>query len=232
MAGATDIQSDLDEPAYIKTLLCDKITAYTVCQSLSSALFKRERTGIADRLNLSMIDSAVFFLWPDGMMNHTLLDDDVVTLPPLTKSYSLYKCKDGFLSIAALSDAQWFGIFKALGLPEYIEDERFNNAFARSENMVELVKSLTIFESLTVDDALQKLQNEDVPCSKTISLDELMTHPQIEANNLFQLINSASQGKVRALRYPTKFDGNEMFNGKPAPALGEHKKEIIESLSN
>ena len=74
---------------------------------------------------------------------------------PLTKSYSLYKCKDGFLSIAALSDAQWFGIFKALGLPEYIEDERFNNAFARSENMVELVKSLTIFESLTVDDALQ-----------------------------------------------------------------------------
>ena len=59
-----------------------------------------------------------------------------------------------------------------------------------------------------------------------------MTHPQIEANNLFQFINSASQGKVRALRYPTKFDGNEMFNGKPAPALGEHKKEIIESLSN
>ena len=95
-----------------------------------------------------------------------------------------------------------------------------------------LIKSLTIFESLTVDDALQKLQNEDVPCSKTISLDELMTHPQIEANNLFQCINSASQGKVRALRYPTKFDGNEMFNGKPAPALGEHKKEIIESLSN
>jgi CoA:oxalate CoA-transferase len=98
--------------------------------------------------------------------------------------------------------------------------------------MVELVKSLTIFESLTVDDALQKLQDEDVPCSKTISLDELMTHPQIEANNLFQSINSGIQGKVRALRYPTKFDDNEMFNDKPAPALGEHKQEIIESLSN
>ena len=81
-------------------------------------------------------------------------------LPPLTKSYNLYKCKDGFLSIAALSDAQWFGIFRALGLPEYIEDERFNNPFARSENMVELIKSLTIFETLTVDDALQKLQDE------------------------------------------------------------------------
>ena len=98
--------------------------------------------------------------------------------------------------------------------------------------MVELVKSLTIFESLTVDDALKKLQDEDVPCSKTISLDELMIHPQIEANNLFQSIESNIQGEVRALRYPTKFDGNEMFNGSPAPALGEHKQEIIESLGN
>ena len=59
-----------------------------------------------------------------------------------------------------------------------------------------------------------------------------MSHPQIEANNLFQFINSASQGKVRALRYPTKFNDNEMFNDKPAPALGEHKQEIIESLGN
>ena len=53
-----------------------------------------------------------------------------------------------------------------------------------------------------------------------------------DRNNLFQSINSAAQGKVRALRYPTKFDGNEMFNDKPAPVLGEHKQEIIESLSN
>ena len=74
--------------------------------------------------------------------------------------------------------------------------------------------------------------NISIPQVPQDIVQRLMTHPQIEANNLFQLINSASQGKVRALRYPTKFDGNEMFNGKPAPALGEHKKEIIESLSN
>ena len=233
ISGYASVQNN-NQPDLVKNLICDKTTALTCAQGISAALFARERDPkkSGTNIDLSMLDAGLAFLWPDGMMNHTLLDDDVVTLPPLTKSYSLYKCKDGFLSIAALSDAQWFGIFRALGLPEYIEDERFNNAFARSENMVELVKSLTIFESLTVDDALQKLQDEDVPCSKTISLDELMTHPQIEANNLFQSINSDIQGKVRALRYPTKFDDNEMFNDKPAPALGEHKQEIIESLSN
>ena len=230
MAGATDIQSNQNEPEYIKTLLCDKITAYTVCQSLSSALYKREKTGIADRLNLCMLDSAVFFLWPDGMMNHTLLDEDVTKLPAITKTYNLYKCKDGYISIAALSDAQWFGIFRALDLPELIEDSRFNNVLARSENMLELVEALSIFESLTVKVALEKLQREDVPCSKTISLDELMVHPQIDANNLFNAIQSIHQGQVRALRYPTKFSGNAMFNDLAAPALGEHKAEILKSL--
>ena len=188
MAGATDIQSNQNEPEYIKTLLCDKITAYTVCQSLSSALYKREKTGIADRLNLCMLDSAVFFLWPDGMMNHTLLDEDVQTLAPLTKSYNLYKCKDGYISIAALNDLQWFGIFKALDKPEYIEDERFNSTPARSENLVEVMSLLSKFESMTTDEALSKLRNEDVPCSATTTLEELMavsyTHLTLPTSDL------------------------------------------------
>ena len=232
MSGATDIQSDASQPQYIKTLLCDKITAYTVSQSISSALLKRERTGIADRIDLSMIDSAVFFLWPDGMMNHTLLDDDIQTLAPLTKSYNLYKCKDGFISIAALNDLQWFGIFRALGKPEYIENEKFNTTGARSTNLEELMSLLSKFESLTTDEALTKLRNEDVPCAATTTLDELMTHPQILANGLFKEISSDNQGRVRALRYPAKFNNQEVMNHSPAPALGEHKKEIINSLKS
>lgn len=230
MSGATDIQSDANQPQYIKTLLCDKITAYTVTQSISSALLKRERTGAADRIDLSMLDSAVFFLWPDGMMNHTLLDDDVQTLAPLTKSYNLYKCKDGYISIAALNDLQWFGIFKALDKAEYIDDERFNSTPARSENLVEVMSLLSKFESMTTDEALSKLKNEDVPCSATTTLDELMNHPQIEANGLFKEISSLNQGQVRALRFPAKFNNQELMNHAPAPALGEHKSEIIDSL--
>ena len=90
MSGATAIQSDLDKPQYMKTLLCDKITAYTATQSICSALYKRERTGEASSIDLSMLDASMFFLWPDGMMNNTLLDDDVQNLPPLTASYNMY----------------------------------------------------------------------------------------------------------------------------------------------
>ena len=43
MSGATSIQSSDDQPAYIKTLIFDKITAYTACQALTAALYKREK---------------------------------------------------------------------------------------------------------------------------------------------------------------------------------------------
>ena len=59
-----------------------------------------------------------------------------------------------------------------------------------------------------------------------------MTHPQILANGLFKEISSENQGRVRALRYPAKFNNQEVMNDTPAPALGEHKKEIINSLKS
>ena len=62
MSGATSIQANDDQPAYMKTLICDKITGYTACQALTAALFKRERIGIPSHIKLSMLDSAIFFL--------------------------------------------------------------------------------------------------------------------------------------------------------------------------
>ena len=164
------------------------------------------------------------------MMNHTLLDDDVEILAPLTKSYNLYRCKDGYISIAALSDAQWYGIFRALDEPQLTEDEKFNTTTARSENLVELMGLLSKFEKLSTQEALKRLINEDVPCAATTTLNELMDHPQIQANGLIKTINSDHQGKVRALRFPAKFNNQEVKNHSPAPRLGEHKEEILRNI--
>ena len=110
----------------------------------------------------------------------------------------------------------------------YLEEfERFNSTPARSENLVEVMSFVVkICESMTTDEALSKLRNEDVPCSATTTLEELMEHPQIEANGLFKEISSSNQGQVRALRFPAKFNNQELMNHSPAPALGEHKAEI------
>ena len=227
MSGATAIQSDLEKPQYMKTLLCDKITAYTATQSICSALFKRERTGEASSIDLSMLDASMFFLWPDGMMNNTLLDDDVQNLPPLTASYNMYECKNGSISIAAMLDKHWHGIFKAVDKPELIDDERYSSAAERSKNFMQLLELVSLFKNYTVDEMFNRLTENDVPCSKNLTLEQAITNQQVKDNELVTEQNTETQGMVRMIRYPALFDEEKFINNKPAPKLGEDNKKLL-----
>lgn len=227
MSGATAIQSDGDKPQYIKTLLCDKITAYTATQSICSALYKREKTGEASSIDLSMLDSSMFFLWPDGMMNHTLLDNDVEILAPLTAAYNMYECKDGSISIAAMLDKHWHGIFKAVDKPEFINDQRFSSAAERSKNFIELLELVSLFKNYTVEEMFKRLSDNDVPCSTNLSLEQAITNQQVEDNYLVKEKITETQGKLRMIRYPAIFDEEKFINDKPAPKLGEDNKKLL-----
>ena len=227
MSGATAIQSDLEKPQYMKTLLCDKITAYTATQSICSALFKRERTGEVSSIDLSMLDASMFFLWPDGMMNNTLLDDDVQNLPPLTASYNMYECKNGSISIAAMLDKHWHGIFKAVDKPELIDDERYSSAAERSKNFMQLLELVSLFKNYTVDEMFNRLTENDVPCSKNLTLEQAITNQQVKDNELVTEQNTETQGMVRMIRYPALFDEEKFINNKPAPKLGEDNKKLL-----
>ena len=227
MSGATAIQSDLDKPQYMKTLLCDKITAYTATQSICSALYKRERTGEASSIDLSMLDASMFFLWPDGMMNNTLLDDDVQNLPPLTASYNMYECKDGSISIAAMLDKHWHGIFKAVDKPELIDDDRYSSAAERSKNFIQLLELVSLFKNYSVEEMFNRLTENDVPCSKNLTLEQAITNQQVKDNDLVREQNTETQGMVRMIRYPALFDEEKLINNKPAPRLGEDNKKLL-----
>tara|TARA_B100000029_G_scaffold516415_1_gene629643 strand:- start:161 stop:1306 length:1146 start_codon:yes stop_codon:yes gene_type:complete len=234
MSGATSIQANDDQPAYIKTLIFDKITAYTACQALTAALFKRERTGKASYIQLSMLDSAIFFLWPDGMMNETLLDEDVQTFPPISSTYaSLVPAKDGFFTMAAMTDNQWYGIFDAINKPEYKSDPRFIDASARSKNMSDLVaEALMAFMSFTVEEAINALQANDVPCAKSIPRDEVINQPQVQACKTIFQMESPHQGKMNVVAHPSLFNGKRMEVKSTAPALGEHSEKILSSIKS
>ena len=79
LAGFTDLQESTDDRhAYMRMLLCDKVTAYTVAQAATAALLARAHTGKGQHIDISMLHACLAFMWPDGMMHHTLHDDDVL----------------------------------------------------------------------------------------------------------------------------------------------------------
>ena len=114
-AGITAVQGR-EEPQFIRSLVCDKITAYTACQAVTSALFMRERTGEGQHIDLSMIDAGLFFIYPDGFQNHTLLDDDVAPQPLLIDLlYELTQTSDGAVTISAGTADQQMRSLIAMG---------------------------------------------------------------------------------------------------------------------
>ena len=85
-AGFAAVQGQgKDSPEFFQTLICDKVTAYTICQAVTAALFARERSGEGQHIDLSMMDAGLYFLFPDGFMHETLLDDDADQSAPLSE---------------------------------------------------------------------------------------------------------------------------------------------------
>ena len=73
-AGSAAAQNS-EKPEFFKTIVFDKVTGLTAAQAISTALVQRERTGKGQYLPISMLDSALYYIWPDVMWSKTLLGD-------------------------------------------------------------------------------------------------------------------------------------------------------------
>ena len=97
----------------------------TAAQSITAALFSRLRTGKGQRVDIAMLDAALFFVWPDNMLNYTFTGDDVPYSPPLVHTNYVRKTLDGYVCTMPVQEAEWLGLFKSLDLHNLLEDERF-----------------------------------------------------------------------------------------------------------
>ena len=227
--GMAATQGSDESPAFIRSLLCDKITAYTACQAVTSALFARERTGEGQLIELSMLDAGLFFMFPDGFQNHALLDEDVIPSGMLIDIlYDLTLTRDGGITVAAANQEMQGRMLKAVGLLHLLGDERFNT-------MQKLVENLQIFRDLvaekclkfTSDELLALLREVEVPCAKCLTRDEVLAQEQLTANDSIAEIEHPHLGKMRIVRAPPRFGGARLEPSRPVPAHGEHTDSVL-----
>ncbi|MEQ8858973.1 MAG: CoA transferase [Pseudomonadales bacterium] len=231
-AGVAAVQG-LETPSFIRNLVCDKITAYTACQALTAALFQRERSGGAGQhIDLSMLDSALFFVFPDGFMNHTLLDEDVEQQPLLADLiYELTLTRDGAITLSAATPKQRDGVLRALGREDLAADPRFATLEALVANLPAYREELAAaFAGMETDALLERLHAEDVPCAKCLSRDEVLAHPQVVANNTVETAVHPRMGSMRRARLPARFQGEQLEPAGHSPAHGEHTRQVLEGL--
>jgi crotonobetainyl-CoA:carnitine CoA-transferase CaiB-like acyl-CoA transferase len=230
-AGFTASQGS-DAPVFIRNLMCDKITAYTACQAVTAALYHRERTGDGQIIDVSMLDSGLFFVFPDGFMNHTLLDDDVSPQPLLADLiYDITLTSDGGLTLSAGTEKQRAGVLAAIGREDLKSDQRFATFEQLVANIVEYRSILEAeFQRFTTSELIAKLVEHDVPCARCHSYDEVLNQEQLSANDSITQREHPVMGNMRIVKSPARFGGRRLPPGDHSPDHGQHTEEVLQEF--
>jgi len=232
LSGLAAVQADRDtaRPRMVRLIVPDKVTALTAAQAITAALLARERTGRGQHLRLSMLDATVAFLWPEGMASHTWVGRGSASRPRLAQDL-IFETADGYLTAGAVSDAEWAGLARALGHPEWTDDPRFATPDARVKHVdARLALTAEVLRTRPTAEWLARLDAEEVPCAPVLTRDEVIRHPQIEANELLVESVHPHAGPMREPRPAARFEETPASLRRPAPALGEHTDEVLREI--
>ena len=233
LSGATDIQADRNTrtPKMFRVVIADKVTSLTAAQAISSALYARERTAKGQHIKLSMLDSVIAFFWPEGMSGLVFKENEFDVRKLQGSQDLIYEAKDRYITAGAVSDAEWTGMCNALNMQQLINDERFATSAARVINAEER-KKITGQEikKWQSNDILSRFQEEGVPSAPLLDRMELMNHEQIIQNQTILRQDYEGFGEVRQARPAAHFEDTPSEISRPAPKLGEHGEEILNSI--
>ena len=233
VSGFADAHPDPDtqEPRLLQTLMCDKITALTAAQAITAALLGRQASGEGCRIELSMLDAALSFLWPEALYNHSILDKPPAPVPEFGARQKLWRCKDGWFAMIAPQDEEFAGICRVFGKPELMQDSRFANMMLRRDNIDAWRAVLEpIAAEQLVRPFVERLAAEGVPVGHVNFKADLADDPQIRHNESLMESDYPDLGRVRAPRAAARFDQQPADPARLAPHLGEHTRAILAEL--
>src|SRR5580658_522479 len=233
LSGFCDIQSQpvTNRPQMIRTIVCDKTTAIFTAQAVSSALYAREKTGQGDHIQVAMLDVMISYLWPEGMMQYTVVGAEATSEDPKDRPDLVFKTSDGYLTAGTISDSEWQGFCKASGDPELAKDPRFATPSARAVNATARINKMAEYlAQRTTAEWLERLDAADVPCAPILRRGEIIHNEQVVARGIIAEFDQPMVGRVRQPKPAARFSVNEAVIAGPAPRVGEHSREVLREL--
>jgi crotonobetainyl-CoA:carnitine CoA-transferase CaiB-like acyl-CoA transferase len=233
LSGLTSVQggSDSARPRLIRTVLPDKLTAVTAAQAISAALVARFRHGTGQHIRLSMLDAVVAFLWASDMGLHTFVGQAAEGRTAASFIDLIYETRNGFMTVAVMSNKEWVALSRAVGHPEWLDDPRFKTPELRDRNINDRLQlTQEALKSGTTEDWLEKLEAEGVPCAPVLTREQVINHPQVHASNLLLESDHPVAGRLRQTRAAARFSVTPTELRSGAPLLGQHTDEVLTGL--
>ncbi len=230
--GVTMPESDGWPPGQPTPAFGDVMGGLTMAGAIAAALLKRERSGEASVVDVSLLATAMWQISPMvvasklfGLTRLSGRGRSISTNPGV----GTYRSSDGrFISLVLLqSDKHWTDFVARLGLPDMATDVRFRNATARAENSAECISLLDqAFGSQPLAYWKEAFADFDGVWAPFQTLDELYQDPQVIANGYLPTMTAGNGQEVQLVASPAQFD--EMaVEVERAPEHGEHTELVL-----
>ena len=235
MGGIMDLTGEPDgAPQKTGVAFADIFTGTYGTIAVLAALAQRERTGLGQHIDMSLLDSMVGVLanQATSYLISGVLPRRMGNAHPNIVPYQSFAVSDGYVIIAVGSDAQFARLCEFLGMPEIVADPRFVTNATRVTHRDELIIRLaTALASRTREDVLKGLEKRGVPAGPINNAADVFADPQVAHRGMrVDLPLPGAGGTLPSVRTPIRFSDAELALGRASPRLGEHTEEILEEL--
>ena len=216
-----------DPPTPAGSSIVDASTALLLAFSAMVGLFHRERTGQGQRIDVSLLNTAVAlqcqelaaFLNSERRFERSQAG---IGGAWLSAPFGIYRTADGHLALAMGSLAV---LGELLDLPELAAYDTPERAWADRDHVYRLLAA-RLPERPTAD-WLALLATRDVWCAPVQSFDQLVDDPQVAHNQLLTTVDYPGLGEVRVVGVPARFSGTPGTIRLGPPAVGQHTDEVL-----
>jgi crotonobetainyl-CoA:carnitine CoA-transferase CaiB-like acyl-CoA transferase len=209
--------------------LADMTTGMYSALAILAALITRGQTGQGQFIDNSLVESQAAWL--------TVVAGDyfATAKPPLPIGndhpsivpYQVFQTADKPIVVAVGTNKLWASFCEVVGLgAEVRDDPRFNDNPVRVKNRQELIPILQprLFAE-TAAVWIPRMRQAEIPCGPINSVPELLADPHYMARG-----NLVPFGDLLTLANPMKLAGTPPTYRLPPPDLGQHTREVMESL--
>ena len=227
-SGLASSIGSAEEPEFVSSLIGDKICALAMVGAVSAALFRRERTGQGQMVEVPMLETVAAFNSIEMLGGHAFDPPIGPTGYKRMKERRPVRTKDGWLTMLPYSGDNWCAFFEAVGRPELIEELSVRDPVLRSQNIDKIYDRMSEIGPTRITAEWEELLLRlDVPHTAFAKLTEIGEQPHLEAVGMFPVLDHPSEGRIRQARPATKFSESPAGIHRMPPRLGEHSREVL-----
>jgi formyl-CoA transferase len=220
------------EPTKVGVAIIDLVAGLMLGKAIVSALFAREKLGIGQKIDTSLLEAEVACLINVG--SNYLVEGKIPRRWGNAHSsivpYQSFKTADGYLVIGVASEGIWRRFCQAIGKTELADDPRFAKNSDRVQNREVLIPVLLeIFLGRETDAWIKLLNEAEVPCAPVQTVDQVFKAPQVLHREMLVEVEHPTAGTVSMAGIPVKFSATSPSIRLPPPTLGQHTEEVLTS---